>query len=375
MARRSRLGRDRRADDRRGRRCRRSEHQGRCLPRARERARSQLRVPRGRQEAKTQRELEHFGYRDGISQPAVVGFTDDPKRGQAPIKAGEFVLGYQGEPAPTGSTARDPVEPATRVAQERVLPRLPPSVAGRPRLPRFRLRSPPCADMTEELFRAKLVGRYPSGVPLVGRNQSQGTPASNDPGLLESDKINDFTYDDDPDGTDVPRAAHIRKTNPRDRSCWTGTMCDGAGSSAAASPSAGRTRATAGTKSLQAADADRGLCFVCYQRSIADQFEHIQAAWMNTDSHPRGRRRHRPAVLTSAGQPLLRRTGRRRKPDPAGRPVGEDDCGGVLLRAVHHGHEALRPRGLTAARRPGDVRVRVAAGPTSTKRRPDRDRT
>ena len=54
------------------------------------------------------------------------------------------------------------------------------------------------ANMTEELFRAKLVGRYRSGVPLVGMNQSEVDPGTRDPALLERGKINDFTYDKRP---------------------------------------------------------------------------------------------------------------------------------------------------------------------------------
>ena len=89
------------------------------------------------------RELEHFGYRDGISQPAVVGFTDDPKRGQACVKPGEFVLGYPGEPAPPGSTAVDPSNPQPSWLKNGsflVFRRL---CAGRPRLPRCSSGKPP----------------------------------------------------------------------------------------------------------------------------------------------------------------------------------------------------------------------------------------
>ena len=31
---------------------------------------------------------------------------------------------------------------------------------------------------------------------------------------------------------------------------------------------------------------DRGLCFVCYQRSIRDQFELIRCTWVNQDAVP-----------------------------------------------------------------------------------------
>ena len=60
MARRSRLGRDRRADDRRGRRPRRSEHQGCRLRRARGARGANCVFRRGRQEARTHEGVRAF---------------------------------------------------------------------------------------------------------------------------------------------------------------------------------------------------------------------------------------------------------------------------------------------------------------------------
>ncbi|MGN6202751.1 MAG: hypothetical protein ACTHNY_10150, partial [Solirubrobacterales bacterium] len=41
---------------------------------------------------------EHFGFRDGISQPGVIGLTEEPKPGQEMVPAGEFILGYPPQP-------------------------------------------------------------------------------------------------------------------------------------------------------------------------------------------------------------------------------------------------------------------------------------
>ena len=240
-----------------------------------------------RQDGMRRRDLrnhEHFGYRDGISQPAVVGFTDDRRLGQVCVQPGEFVLGYPGEPAPPGSAALDPLNPNPswlRNGSFLVFRRLAQDVAG---FHTFVRRAAGDAKMSRELFRAKLVGRYRSGASLVGRNQSRVDPGSKNSALLESNAIDDFGYADDPGGTDVPRAAHIRKTNPRDQPLPKDDMRrrrilrrgipfgEPFQSKAADKGRYGRF--------------DRGMCFVCYQRSIADQFEHIQREWMNTDSHP-----------------------------------------------------------------------------------------
>src|ERR671921_481594 len=44
---------------------------------------------------------DHFGYRDRISQPVIEGMGEEPKPGSgAPLKPGEFILGYPDENGP-----------------------------------------------------------------------------------------------------------------------------------------------------------------------------------------------------------------------------------------------------------------------------------
>ena len=44
---------------------------------------------------------DHFGYRDRLSQPAIEGSGDEPTPGSAaPLKPGEFILGYPDEEGP-----------------------------------------------------------------------------------------------------------------------------------------------------------------------------------------------------------------------------------------------------------------------------------
>ena len=65
-------------------------------------------------------------------------------------------------------------------------------------------------------FAAKLVGRYLSGAPLEGADDATEDPGSTNPdAVLEKSKINAFACLTDPDGIQVPRAAHIRAAHPR----------------------------------------------------------------------------------------------------------------------------------------------------------------
>ena len=262
------------------------------------------------QDGMTRREAadrEHFGFRDGISQPGIHGLTvpsdpsnpDEGEPGQHLIAPGEFVLGYplQGS-LPAGSPASSPTTPAgdppdlqrelTRNGSYLVFRRLQQDVKG---FWDFVTTQAPKQKQSVDLFAAKLVGRYLSGAPLEGADDATDDPGKTNPDVvLEKSKINAFAYSTDPDGMQVPRAAHIRKTHPRAQE--------------PPGEQEGRRRRIlrrgipfgdsfdprSEPDSPSGADPqfpnDRGLCFVCYQRSIRDQFEFIQHGWANQDSVP-----------------------------------------------------------------------------------------
>ncbi len=48
-----------------------------------------------------------FGYMDGISQPAVLGFTQSPLPGQLAVNAGEILLAEDGDSTTRPSWAKD----------------------------------------------------------------------------------------------------------------------------------------------------------------------------------------------------------------------------------------------------------------------------
>lgn len=204
---------------------------------------------------------EHFGFRDGISQPVIAGDAD-PLPGQAgPVQPGEFILGYPDEIGQTAGAElrRELGNNGTYL----VYRKLRQDVAG------FRafLRAYARYAGGEERLAAKLVGRWRSGAPVVL------APDADDPALADDEKQNnDFDYErDDPRGLACPRGAHIRRCRPRGRT-------------------SGRERHRLIRRGLpygprlpeDAPDdgQDRGLVGIILCASIERQFEVVQRAWL-----------------------------------------------------------------------------------------------
>jgi Dyp-type peroxidase family len=211
-------------------------------------------------------EREAFGFKDGISHPAIEGSGipgSNPK--EKPLRAGEFILGYQDE---TGDTLPVPQpEVLGRNGTYVVFRKLHQDVAAFRRHLRAHARD--VAD--EELLAAKFVGRWRSGAPL------SLCPVHDDPALgADPKRNNDFLFqEDDPKGLKCPVGSHIRRMNPRDavvtgavhlhRMIRRGTsygplLPDGV---------------------LEDDGADRGLCFVFVGAHLARQFEFVQTQWVN----------------------------------------------------------------------------------------------
>ena len=248
---------------------------------------------------------EHFGFRDGLSQPAIAGAPGRVTPGETPIPAGEFVLGY------ADSYGHVPFSPRVPLAADpqRLLPPTAPDAG-----------SAPGADLgrngTYLVFRkleqdvalfwrfmaahaggggprerrqamialaAKMVGRWPDGTPLV-RSPERPEPAGG-----AGRARNDFAYHaQDPDGLRCPVAAHIRRANPRD--------------SLAPDPQASLAMVRAhrlmrrgrsygdplrdrlsGTGDGQR----RGLYFIALNASLRRQFEFVQQTWINNPKFDR----------------------------------------------------------------------------------------
>ena len=209
-------------------------------------------------------EREPFGYRDGISHPAIEGSGiagTNPL--ETPLKAGDFVLGYPGE--------LDAVVP-----QPDVLGRNGSYVAFRKlsqRVAEFRryLRDNAANPEDEELLAAKMMGRWRSGAPLAL------APTADDPALgADNARNNAFLYRaDDPIGYKTPLGSHGRRTNPRD-------------AAVAGVPRIHRMirRGTAygpplAEGALEDDGVDRGLMFAFVGADLERQFEFVQKEWVN----------------------------------------------------------------------------------------------
>jgi deferrochelatase/peroxidase EfeB len=124
----------------------------------------------------------------------------------APIKAGEFFLGYPDEKGAPGRLPQP--ETLSRNGSYVAYLRMEEHVGA------FRdfLRQHGETPEQQELVAAKLMGRWRSGAPLVL------TPNQDDAALgADYSRNNDFNYGTmDPHGYGCPLGAHIRRMNPRD---------------------------------------------------------------------------------------------------------------------------------------------------------------
>ena len=150
---------------------------------------------------------DHFGYRDRLSQPVIEGTGEVPTPGSgAPLKPGEFILGYPDEDGPPVNLPQPEI--LSRNGSYMAYRRLEEHVG------RFRdfLREHGKTPEEQELIAAKLMGRWRSGAPLVL------APDKDDPALgADLQRNNDFNYKQmDPHGYAVPLGSHMRRMNPRD---------------------------------------------------------------------------------------------------------------------------------------------------------------
>ena len=208
---------------------------------------------------------EPFGYRDGISHPAIEGSgIPGSNPNEQPLKAGEFVLGYRDE---MGGVQKTTPEILGRNGTYVVFRKLHQRVAD---FRRFLQTNSKSAD-EEELLAAKMMGRWRSGAPLAL------CPFHDDPQLGEDPHRNNaFMFEaDDKAGLKTPGGSHIRRTNPRDASI-----------AGVARIHRMIRRGTAygpllPEGVLEDDGFDRGLMFAFVGAHIGRQFEFVQSQWIN----------------------------------------------------------------------------------------------
>jgi Dyp-type peroxidase family len=267
---------------------------------------------------------EHFGFKDGISEPAVRGLQSDtpgdyfsPRSIPQGTEFDEYRLDFAGPGRPLvwpghylfGYGRQQEADPRTVNNSDR--PRGPAWAENgsflvfrrlNQNVPAFHsfleqtaveLRnSHPGASFDAARVGACLVGRWPSGTPLM---RSPGS----DLGIV-GDAANYFQFEEavpgpwpgdgyplapaDDNGQVCPQAAHIRKVNPRDNTT-------DLGGPERTLPKLILRRGIPFGDSFDAAKPgsetdERGLLFACYQSSIDQQFNFLAQRWANQPNRP-----------------------------------------------------------------------------------------
>jgi Dyp-type peroxidase family len=270
---------------------------------------------------------EHFGFKDGVSQPGVRGkvstapgdfitprYLDasDPrarffaKPGQLLLWPGQFLLGeprqhtedlYTSAPAATGTFPH-----WAALGSYLVCRRLRQDV---PAFWRFAYDAASALGVPVTYFASLLVGRWPSGAPIMRTPAADNAALAGDiwannhfifndntrPSLLRP--IPGYAGDGFPQaaadllGAVCPHFAHVRKTNPRDTATDLGKPHDSMlrmilrRGIPFGDPIVGKKR-----PSQHLLRQERGLMFICYGSTIEDQFELLTRRWSNSPIQP-----------------------------------------------------------------------------------------
>lgn len=259
---------------------------------------------------------EHFGYRDGISDPYFAGSSGNPNRvigggkptrgdpatrdGWEPLENGEFILGHRDESSET------PVAP------------LPPLLAFNGTFMVYRKLHENVGSFSrylndtgkkypggKEMLAAKFSGRWrTSGAPITQFPTEADAKAFDEKLNLAETKLHDeqpnpsketvakytalrqqlvaFNYNHDLNGARCPMGAHVRRINPR------GALEEGE-DTAYNTPGALINRRRILRRGLPYGevkdgsrdDGDHGIIFIAINSSISRQFEFVQQQWIN----------------------------------------------------------------------------------------------
>lgn len=219
---------------------------------------------------------EHFGFRDGLSQPFVDlglgdtlpgGGTADRRGTWSPVAPGEIFLDQEDE---TEQRHMLPLNEDLRDGSTYlVFRKLEQDVEG---FRAFLEQQRPNQRLAQKKLAAQFFGRWPNGTSLVLSPHTERSTAS-----AETEwALNDFRYAaDDPQGRKCPLGAHVRRANPRDiggrhdvrhhRILRRGIAYGG--------PLLAEDQADDGEK--------RGILFICANARIDLQFEVVQGDWLN----------------------------------------------------------------------------------------------
>ena len=241
-------------------------------------------------------EKEPFGFRDGISQPFIAGSFGAVPTGQTPIKAGEFLLGYFNEydnvtPSPVVPATADPGNLLTPVdgtatrafgrnGSYLIFRKLAQNTHGFEKFAREQaaLDEQPPSEQHVKWVKAKMVGRWPDGAPLVLSPNAEDHALGADP-----KRNNDFNYmDADPNGFRCPVGSHIRRSNPRDSLPPNPAASIGLSQKHRLLRRGRHYEDHNRTDTWDANGVEHGLCFIALNADIQRQFEFVQQTWINS---------------------------------------------------------------------------------------------
>lgn len=282
---------------------------------------------------------EHFGFKDGISQPGIRGRLPEPphnfltpryidpqdelsqlfsKPGQPLVWPGQFVFGYaaQSDQKPTDGICSKseptdgicPIEPTwAKNGSFLVFRRLRQDVGSFWKFMHSKAKELATedgfSDLDGERLAALLVGRWKSGAPIMRTPNQDNNELSKD-GFAN----NHFNFDqksrriplipgqpddgyelapEDREGLRCPHAAHIRKVNPRDITTEQGSDTDTLKRRILRRGIPfGKVLDDPNNPDVDPLQGNRGLFFLSYQTSITDQFEFLSKNWMNAEKAP-----------------------------------------------------------------------------------------
>ncbi|MDQ6963193.1 MAG: hypothetical protein Q9M28_11825 [Mariprofundaceae bacterium] len=258
---------------------------------------------------------EHFGYRDGISDPYFSAASGNPdrvigggkptrgnpatKEGWEPLENGEFILGHRDEAFETPKAPQPPLLAFNGTFM--VYRKLHENVGS---FNKYMNEEGKKLEGGKELLAAKFSGRWrDSGAPLTQFPTEEEAKAFGDklsaaekklymeqpnpsaPTVAAYTKLRQqlvaFNYDHDLDGSRCPMGAHVRRINPR------GALEDGKTAFNTPGALVNRRRILrrglpyGEVKDESSNDGNHGIIFMVINASISRQFEFVQQQWIN----------------------------------------------------------------------------------------------
>jgi deferrochelatase/peroxidase EfeB len=212
--------------------------------------------------------VEHFGFRDGISDPIFL--EEDAVRAEQRLGGParwnpSLPLGRVLVPGPTG----DPKHFGSYL----VYRKLEQNVRAFEQACRALAGTPNPSPATIARAGALLVGRYPDGTSA--QYAAPGVPVN---------ELNNFSYVDDLGGRRCPLPAHVRKTNPRGSSVE--FLTERRHLMARRGQTYGERPPAAPGIPQEPPETGVGLLFMALNADIGEQFEFVQQQWANSEIRP-----------------------------------------------------------------------------------------